>query len=88
MPDHAELQVSLGILLLAQGRIVDARLPLEAYARLQPANPQSALFLDQVYLQLGRRDAARRILAAGEQLARRAGQTTTVAHFQEMLQGL
>jgi HemY protein len=88
MPDHAELQVSLGILLLAQGRIADARLPLEAYARLQPANPQSALFLGQVYLQLGRRDDARRILAAGEQLARRAGQTTTVGYFQEMLQGL
>jgi len=87
-PDHAELHVSLGVLLLTQGRVEAARPALEAYARLQPANPQSALFLGQVYLQLGRRDEARRILSAGEQLALRAGQATTAAHFREMLRSL
>ena len=87
-PDHAELQASLGVLLLTQGRAEDARPPLEAYARLQPANPQSALFLGQAYLQLGHRDEARRILITGEQLARQAGQAETAAYCREMLQSL
>jgi cytochrome c-type biogenesis protein CcmH/NrfG len=56
--------------------------------KFQPNDPQSSLFLGQVYAQLGRAEEARRILTEGEQLATRAGQTTTAAHFREMLQGL
>jgi hypothetical protein len=68
--------------------VQDAFAPLDAFHKLQPNDPQSALFLGQVYAQLGRAEEARRILTEGEQLATHAGQTTTAAHFREMLQGL
>lgn len=87
-PGRAELQVTLGVFYLVHGRVNDALAPLEAFHRLQPNDPQSSLFLGQVYAQLGRAEEARRILTEGEQLATRAGQTTTSAHFREMLQGL
>jgi HemY protein len=87
-PQRADLQASLGVLCLVQGRVNDALVPLEAFHKLQPNDPQSALFLGQVYLQLGRRDEAKRILIEGEQLARRIGNATTAAHFREILQSL
>lgn len=87
-PAQAELHASLGVLCLVQDRVEEARPALEAYHRLQPADPQSSLFLGQAYLRLGRVDEARRILAEGEQLARRAGNATTAAHFREILRSL
>ena len=87
-PGRAELQVTLGVFYLVHGRVNDALAPLEAFHKLQPNDPQSSLFLGQVYAQLGRADEARRVLTEGERLATRAGQTTTTAHFREMLQGL
>ena len=87
-PGRPDLQASLGVFYLVQGRVPDALAPLEAYHRLQPAEPQSALFLGQAYLQLGRLPEAKRILTEGEQLAQRAGQATTAAHFREILQHL
>lgn len=53
------------------------RCPLEAYRRLQPDNPQSSLFLGQIYAAVGRGDDARRILTEGAQIAERAGNATT-----------
>jgi tetratricopeptide (TPR) repeat protein len=87
-PGRAELQASLGVFYLVQGRVTDAVAPLEAYHKLQPAEPQSALFLGQAYLQLGRAAEARSMLTEGEQLARRTGQATTAAHFRELLEQL
>ena len=87
-PDRSDLQARLGVLYLVQGRIEEARTPLEAYHKLQPDDPQSSLFLGQIYLRLGRMDEAKRILTEGEQLARRAGNATTAAHFREILENL
>ena len=87
-PGRAELQVTLGVFYLVHGRVNDALAPLEAFHKLQPNDPQSSLFLGQVYAQLGRAEEAKRILVEGEQLATRAGQTKTAVHFREMLQGL
>ena len=87
-PGRAEFQTGLGVFYVMQGRVNDAQAPLEAFHKLQPTDPQSSLFLGQVYLQLGRFDEAKRILTEGEQLARRAGNATTAAHFREILQNL
>jgi tetratricopeptide (TPR) repeat protein len=84
----AELQASLGVLLLTQGRFAEALPSLEAYHRLQPENSRSALFLGQAYASSGRVDDARRVLELGEQLALRAGQASTAQHCREMLQQL
>jgi tetratricopeptide (TPR) repeat protein len=83
-----ELQASLGVLYLIQGRFPEAVAPLENYHRLQPANPQSALFLGQAYAATGRRDEARRTLAEGVEVAERAGNTVTAQHCREILQQL
>jgi Flp pilus assembly protein TadD len=87
-PGDAELQASLGVLLLTHGRFAEALPALEAYHRLQPENSRSALFLGQGYASIGRLDEARRVLAHGEQLALRAGQASTAQHCREMLQQL
>ncbi len=87
-PRHADLQASLGVLLLTQDRVHEAQPPLEAYHALAGDNPQSALFLGQVYFRLGRVDDARRILRSGEELARRTGKSTTAEHFREILRSL
>jgi len=87
-PNHADLQVSLGILRLMQARFADAREPLEAYHRLQPDNPQSCLFLGQVYAATGRIDEARRLLAKGADLADKAGNRVTANHCREILRDL
>jgi HemY protein len=84
-PDNAELNVSLGILCLLQGRAADALNPLEAYHRLRPKDPQSSLFLGQLYAQLGRFADARKILTEGANLADRAGHRETAAHCREIL---
>jgi len=87
-PARANAQATLGVFYLLQGRINDALAPLETFHKLQPNDPQSSLFLGQIYLQLGRIEEAKRILIEGEQLAQRAGNTTTAAHFREILQNL
>lgn len=87
-PNNAELQVSLGVLCLVQGRFSDAVIPLEAYHRLQPGNPQSCLFLGQAYAATGRADDARRVLNEGITLAEKAGNSVTADHCREMLQAL
>ena len=88
IPNHAELQLRLGTLLLIEGRFADAVAPLEAYHRLQPDNPQGCLFLGQAYAAAGRRDDARRVLTEGAELAERSGNATTARHCREILQQL
>ncbi|HTP84855.1 MAG TPA: tetratricopeptide repeat protein, partial [Alphaproteobacteria bacterium] len=75
-------------LYLIEGRFTDAVAPLEAYHRLQPDDPQTALFLGQAYAATGRREQARQILAEGVRLAERAGNTTTARHCREILDQL
>jgi tetratricopeptide (TPR) repeat protein len=87
-PNDSELQVNLGLLCLLQGRIPEALPPFEAYHRLQPGNPQSSLFLGQVYAQMRRPDDARRVLTEGLQLAERQGNKTTAEHCRQILQSL
>lgn len=87
-PDNADLLISLGGLLLAGNRASDATGPLETYRRLRPVAAQGAFFLAQAYLQLGRRDDARRLLQEAEQLATRAGQSGMVERSRALLQQL
>jgi len=87
-PNQPELQARFGTLCLIQGRFADAIPALEAYHRLQPNNPQSALYLGQAYAATGRRDEARQVLTEGAQLADRAGNRTTAQHCREILQHL
>jgi len=87
-PDHAEIEASLGVLCLMQGRPADALIPFEAYHRLRPKDAQSSLFLGQVYAQLGRVAEARKILAEGEELAERSGNHVTAGHCREILEHL
>ena len=87
-PNHAELQANLGVLCLVQGRFADAVEPLEAYHRLQPNNPQTSLFLGQVYAATGRTTEARRILTEGAELAEKAGNRVTANNCREILRDL
>lgn len=87
-PKHAELQVSLGMLYLVQGRLAEAREPFEAYHRLQPKNPQSCLLLGQIYAMTGRAEEARRLLTEGAELADKAGNRVTADNCREILRGL
>lgn len=87
-PNEPELNTSLGTLYLIQHRFADALTPLEALYRARPDDPQSALFLGQVYAALGRIDDARRMLSAGADLADRAGRKDTASHCREILRQL
>ncbi len=87
-PNNAELQVSLGVLCLVQGRFADALIPFEVYHRLQPGNAQSCLFLGQAYAANGRSDDARRVLSEGIALAEKTGNRVTANHCREILQTL
>ncbi len=87
-PDSAEIHANLGVLYLLQGRPADALAPFEAFHRLRPQDPQSSLFLGQLYAQLGRFTDARRILAEGADLAERAGNHVTAGHCREILEHL
>ena len=86
--NHPDLQMRLGTLCLIQGRFAEAVNPLEAYRRLQPDNPQGALFLGQAYAVVGRRDDARRTLTEGAALAERSGNVTAAQHCREILEQL
>jgi HemY protein len=86
--NHPDLQMRLGTLCLILGRFADAVSPLEAYHRLQPNNPQGALFLGQAYAAAGRRDEAQRILTEGAESAERSGNATVAQHCREILQQL
>lgn len=83
--DNPELQVSLGVLLLVDGRLEQAVAPLEAYRRLQPGAAQSALFLGQVYARLGRVAQARAVLTEGATQAEQAGNKATADFCREIL---
>ncbi len=87
-PNHAELQASLGVLYLVQGRFNDALEPLETYHRLEPQNPQSCMFLAQIYAATGKIKEARLLLTEGVALAEKAGNSETTNNCREMLQGL
>ena len=87
-PGYAEIQASLGVLYLTQGKLAAAVAPLEAYHRLQPQNARSALYLGQAYAGVGRIADARRVLALGVELALRAGQNETAGHCREILREL
>lgn len=84
-PDDPELNASLGVRLLVSDRVAEAVPPLEAYHRLQPANPQAALFLGQAYARTGRLAEARQVLADGLRQAEQAGQGGTARNFREIL---
>jgi HemY protein len=83
--ENFELPARLGALYLIQRRFADAIEPLETFHRLQPNNPQSALFLGQAYAAVGRHDDARRTLIAGAQNAENAGNDVTARHCREIL---
>lgn len=85
LPQHAELNASLGVLLLLSGRIPEAVPPLESFQRTQPTNPQAALYLGQAYARTGRLEEARRVLTAGLRAAEQSGQTATAGHLREIL---
>lgn len=87
-PGNPRLQASLGSVLLLQERADLAVAPLEAFRRLEPANPQAALFLGQAYARLGRRAEARTVLTEGAEQADRAGNASTAAFCREILQQL
>jgi len=87
-PDNPELQASLGVLLLVRGQVEQAVGPLEAYRRLQPENPQAALFLGQAYARLGRVAQARAVLTEGAAQAERAGNRSTADFCREILRQL
>jgi len=84
-PEYAEIQASLGVLCLTQGRPTDALPAFEAYHRLRPKDAQSSLFLGQIYAQLGQIADARKILTEGEELAIRAGNRQTASYCREIL---
>ena len=86
--NHPDLQLRLGTLCLIQGRFADAVAPLEAYRRLQPENPQGALYLGQAYVVAGRGDDARRILTQGAEQAERSGNSAVAQQCREILQQL
>jgi len=86
--NHPDLQLRLGTLCLIQGRFADAVGPLEAYRRLQPENPQGALFLGQAYAVVGRSDDARRVLTEGAAQAERSGNASAAQHCREILEQL
>lgn len=85
MPD---LQGGLGVLLLVHGRYEEAVAPLEAFHRLQPENAQTALYLGQGYMKVGRAIDARRVLLEGIQVAERSGRSETAEHCREILRRL
>jgi tetratricopeptide (TPR) repeat protein len=87
-PNSAELQANLGVLCLAQGRIAEAREPLEANYRLQPKNPQSCMLLGQIYAMLQRTEEAKRLLTEGANLADQTGNREVASHCREILQSL
>lgn len=87
-PDNAELQASLGVALMVGGRVGEAVPMLEAYRRIEPTNPQAALFLGQAYARLGRVPQARATLTEGAELAERAGNAATAEFCREILRQL
>jgi tetratricopeptide (TPR) repeat protein len=87
-PDHADLNVDLGALLLAANRVSEAVPPLETYYRLQPAKPEASLLLSQAYARTGRLPKAREVLTAGLQHAEKAGETAAAKQFREILSKL
>ncbi|HWA85006.1 MAG TPA: tetratricopeptide repeat protein [Opitutus sp.] len=84
-PEDPELNADLGVLRLLQGRPADALAPFEMLHRVRPKDPQSSLFLGQIYAQLGRLPDARRVLTEGAELAERAGNRETAGHCREIL---
>ncbi|HEX2862630.1 MAG TPA: tetratricopeptide repeat protein [Lacunisphaera sp.] len=86
--DHAELQVSLGLFYLVQGRPAEAIDPLLAYRRSHPESPQASVFLGQAYAAAGRRNEARAALTRGVELGEQAGNARVVEHCRTMLQQL
>lgn len=87
-PEHPELNAGLGVRLLVTDRVPEAVPLLETCLRLQPANPQAALFLGQAYARTGRIPDARRILSAALEKAQQSGQTSAAGHLREILSTL
>ena len=65
---NASIQLAYGVALARTGRVQDAVEPLEAAARLAPAQADVRLELGRVYEALGRADQARRSFEAFERL--------------------
>lgn len=87
-PEAAELFAFLGVLYTQQHRQPEALEALETSRRLQPADPRVTRSLAELYIQLGRTEDARRLLAEGEQRARQGGDPATAAQLGEMLRKL
>ncbi len=84
-PENVDLLISLGALLVADGRYDEADGPLTAYRRLRPQEAQGALLLGEAALRRGRRDEAVHLLNEAEQLAVRAGQTQLAQRSRALL---
>jgi tetratricopeptide (TPR) repeat protein len=84
-PEHAGLNLNLGVMFLLADRTVEAVPLLETSRRLEPGNPQTAFFLGQAYARSGRLEEARQVLKAGLKQAEQAGQAATARNFREIL---
>ena len=84
-PDHADLALELGTILLTQGRFPEAAAPLETLLALRPEDAQAHLFLAQVRLTQRRIADARALLERGIALADAAGNAQTAANLRALL---
>ncbi len=84
-PDNVDLLISLGALLVGQGRGREAEAPVMEYRRLRPNEGQGAMLLGEAWLQAGRIEDARRVLEEGERLATNAGQRQIAQRCRELL---
>ncbi|MEZ5277443.1 MAG: tetratricopeptide repeat protein [Opitutaceae bacterium] len=87
-PDSTTLNIDLGVLLLINDRVPEALPLLENYHRLQPDDPQGALFLGQAYARSGKLADARTVLERGAAAADAQGNTRTAAFCREILSQL
>jgi tetratricopeptide (TPR) repeat protein len=87
-PSSADLQLSLGVLLVATRRFDEALPLLESYHRLQPEYAQGCAMLGQAYIGVGRTTDARKVLMEGEELARRTDDAANGDLCRELLQRL
>ena len=84
-PNVAGLAVNLGTHYLESGDVAAARIPLEAFHRQYPENPQSAFVLAQVHARSREFRRARELLMLSAQLAKQQGNSDLAAVCRELL---
>jgi tetratricopeptide (TPR) repeat protein len=87
-PDAPPLNLDLGVLLLIGDQVPESLPFLERYRRLQPGDPQGALFLGQAQARTGRFAEARATLEEGASLADASGNARTASFCREILSQL